>query len=303
MKSCFILNPIAGSFDGHDRLRERLEAIDDARVELTREEGHARRLARRAAEDGCRLVVAGGGDGTLHEVLDGLSDHLDTCVFGVLPLGTGNDFARALGMPLDPDRALDVLLEANRMRLLDLVEIVGADGRTSLALNHVNGGYADLISAEIDAETKQRLGPWAYLKGATTPLGEMQQYETKIVWPDGSVEVVDAIDIILANGRTVAGGFSVAPDASLEDGVFETVIVHAGSLMNLAGIAARLAVGRDPEHSEQVTRRAATTIHLESDPPMVFSIDGERFCESGIDARVLPKALRAIVGPDYVVAP
>jgi diacylglycerol kinase (ATP) len=149
---------------------------------------------------------------------------------------------------------------------------------------------------------KRRWGPLAYLKSAASQLREREEYHTRIRWDDGAVEVVDAVNVLVANGRTVAGGLRVAPEASMEDGAIQVVVLRAGSLVELAGMAAKMLVGNILE-SDQVISRPARSVHIESTPPMVFSVDGEEVCEHVVDVRVVPGALRAVVGPNYIVEP
>lgn len=296
-----ILNPQAGSAAKNRELLAGLHRLDDVDLIKTDGPGDAEEMARAAAEAGFERVIAAGGDGTVNEVLNGLADHLDRVTFGVLPLGTGNDLARSLGLPDDPELALNYLLSADDARQIDVMQVTHPDG-SRLGLNHVNAGYSHMITESITPQMKQRWGPFAYLRSAASQLREREEYHTRLRWDDGAVEVVDAVNVLVANGRTVAGGLRVAPDASMEDGAIQVVVLRAGTLVELAGMAARLLVGSLLE-SDQVISRRARSIHIESTPPMVFSVDGEEICEAAVDVRVVPGALRAIVGPNYVVEP
>ncbi len=301
MTTQVVLNPTAGSAADNQQLIERLRHLDEVDLAITEGAGDARRLAARAGRQGYAHVVAAGGDGTVNEVVNGLSDWLSEVTVGVIPLGTGNDIARSLGLPDDPELALKYVLAADDTRPIDLMRVANPEG-VRLAVNHLNAGYSNLITDHVTSQMKQRWGPFAYLKTAATQLRDREEYHTRIRWNDGQVEVVDAINVFVANGRTVAGGLRVAPQASLEDGVLEVIVLRAGSLVELAGLAARLLVGalRD---SDQVIARSATSLHIESTPPMTFSVDGEPFCEHLVDVRVVPGALRAIVGPNYIAEP
>ncbi|MFP4600139.1 MAG: diacylglycerol/lipid kinase family protein [Persicimonas sp.] len=301
MSTWVIINPEAGSAAKNQHLLARVRSLLEVEARVTSAPGDATRLARQACVQGAQRVVAAGGDGTVNEVLNGIAGHLSAVTLGVLPLGTGNDVARALGMPDDPDLALSYLLESNDVRQIDLMRVSNPSG-SRLALNHVNAGYSNLVNEQITAEMKQRWGPFAYLKAAASRLGERREYHTRIIWEDGAVEVIDAVNVFVANGPTVAGGLRIAPQASLEDGMLHTFVFKSGSLVELAGMAARALVG-DLTHSEHVISRPTGRLHVESTPPMIFNVDGEAFCEQIVEVRVIPGALRAIVGPKYVVAP
>ena len=301
MDTRIIINPKAGSAAKNEELVARLGQLDDIGLVETTGPGDAERLAREAAEQGFRRLLVAGGDGTVNEALNGISDHLASITLGVLPLGTGNDIARSLGIPDDPDLALNYLLGADDSRCIDVMRVSNPEG-ARLAINHLNAGYSNLITDGITPQMKRRWGPFAYLKSAASQLRDREEYHTRIKWDDGAVEVVDAVNVLVANGRTVAGGLRVAPEASLEDGALQVVVLRAGSLVELAGMAARMLTGSLLD-SKHVISRPARSLHIESTPPMAFSVDGESFCEYCVDVRVVPDALRAVVGPNYVVEP
>jgi diacylglycerol kinase (ATP) len=301
MKICVIFNPKAGSAKRNKALRERLEAMDDYELRVTERPGHARDIAAEVASNGCSEVIVAGGDGTVNEALNGLSECFEDVTLAILPMGTGNDSARTLGMPQDPEEALDLLRDGLERRTIDLVRISSGDERRFL-LNHINAGYSHLVTEDVTPETKQRLGPLAYVKNLAGPLGDMESYETHVEWDDGSIDVVDALNILVANGRTIAGGFTVAPASSMEDGTMLVIVLRVGSLMGIAGAAARLLVG---EHfdSDLVISKRVKSLHVESKPPMTFSVDGETFTEGEATIELCPGVLDVRVGPDYVREP
>src|SRR5262245_2940857 len=106
MKTCVILNPSSGNSNAAP-IEAALASLEEAVLWPTRAAGDAIRLARQALDEGAELVVAAGGDGTIGEVVNGLAGGLDRVRLGILPLGTGNDFARALGLPLELGQALE----------------------------------------------------------------------------------------------------------------------------------------------------------------------------------------------------
>jgi diacylglycerol kinase (ATP) len=106
----------------------------------------------------------------------------------------------------------------------------------------------------------------------------------------------------VANGRTAAGGFQVAPLANPEDGLLDVIVVRYGDVLDLAGIAARLLAGNYLS-SEQVMHRRARHVHIASQPGMWFNVDGELFTSQPITFTVMPQALRVVVGPEYTPSP
>ena len=127
MHTLVILNPNAGSADQVPRLRRLLAGQPGFEVRETEGPGDAETLAREAVRDGVATVVAAGGDGTLNEVLNGLADDLSAARLGVLPLGTGNDFARTVGVPEETEAALQVL-HRGRTRRIDVARCAWGDG-------------------------------------------------------------------------------------------------------------------------------------------------------------------------------
>lgn len=297
MKTRLILNPTAGSAHKNEELIDSLQQHDAIEVCITEGAGDAQRLARKGAEAGVTRVIAAGGDGTVNEVLNGLSAHLAQVTLGVLPMGTGNDLSRSLGLPQMPMKVLPHLLNDGTTRQLDVLRVKHGD-KTRIALNHINAGYGNLIAEEVSAEDKQTWGPFAYMASAASQVWDREAYRTQICCNGADLEVIDAVNIFVVNGRTIAGGFRVAPRASMEDGLFEVIVMRSGSLVELAEMAAMTLAGKLAE-SQHVVARAVHSLHIESDPPMTFNVDGEHFDVPSIDVDILPAALNVLVGPDY----
>jgi diacylglycerol kinase (ATP) len=301
MQGIVVLNPNAGTSD-------KLALVEDAlvshgyRIERTEGQGHARRIAEDAARNGLSVVVAAGGDGTISEIVDGLAAVGGVTRLGLLPLGTGNDLARTLAIPLELEAAVDALFRA-RDRRIDLIAVEPDAGARVYAVNVAAGGFSGQVDEEITTENKERWGALAYLFGAAKVLPDLTGYQTTFAWDDGGAEQIEALNVIVANGRSCAGGRLVAPLANPEDGSFDVVVVRHGTLLELAPVAARLAVGNYLE-SERVLFKRARAVRIHSVPGMHFNVDGELLpLASGINFRIVPGALPVIVGPDYAPEP
>jgi diacylglycerol kinase (ATP) len=296
-----ILNPNAGSAAHADALHAVLAARRDVAVVETRAPGDARDLAARARIAGCPRVVAAGGDGTVSEVVSGLlaeaAGHETT--LGIVPLGTGNDLARTLALPSDTEAALRLALDG-AARPIDVIE-ARAEGRVFHGVNVAAGGFSGQVDEVLTDELKASWGPLAYLLGAVKVLPDLTRYDTRIVYDDGAWTRVAALNVVVANGRTVGGGTVIAPDADLEDGLLDVAVVEYGSAAALAGVAARLLVGNYLA-SDQVTHHRARAVAIESRPGMWFNLDGELLTNAPIAFRVLPRALACVVGPGYRAA-
>lgn len=300
MKTCVIVNPNAGSSEQFAQLREALGRRDDTVCWESAEAGHAAELAARAVEDGYECIAAAGGDGTINEVVNGLLGAGGEAVLGVIPLGTGNDLARLLGLSDDPRDALAVL-RAGEVKALDAFQVRAGD-RLVYGINAAAGGFSGQVDEVLTAELKASWGPLAYLIGAASILPDLRNYETFIAYDDGPSEAVDALNIIIANGRTVAGGRRVSPLSNPQDGLLDVVIVRTGSVVELGEVAARLMTG-NYLNSPQVLHRRARKVSVASRPGMWFNVDGELLAKEPLTFEVLPGALRVAVGNDYVAEP
>jgi len=297
MRICIILNPNAGSAEQAAVLHEVVAKRSEVTLRETNRPGQAREFATEAVREGYDLIVAAGGDGTINEVVNGLATNFAAARLGVIPLGTGNDLARTLAIPETPLEALE-LLTSGPERSLDLIKVEAVGRETVYCINVAAGGFSGQVDEVLTDELKASWGPLAYLRGAIGALPDLTGYETIITWEDGPTHRIEALNMIVANGRTAAGGFQVAPLANPEDGLLDVVIVRYGSLLDLAGVVARLLAANYLD-SDQVLHRTARRVHIASRPGMWFNIDGELLCKEPVTFSVLPQALRVIVGPDY----
>jgi diacylglycerol kinase (ATP) len=294
MKTCIIVNPNAGSVDEVAHLREVLERLPGTDVRFTEKEGDAEVIAREAVRDGAGLVVAAGGDGTLNEVVNGLSEDFGSARLGLLPLGTGNDFARSINVPADLDAALAILQEG-RVQAVDVARaIFGESGR--YFINMAAGGFSGVVS-EKASDAKERWGPLAYLRAALGTLPELQGFETRVVVNGVEHLTLDTYNIILSNGRFVAAGIPVAPQSKLDDGLLDLMIAPATTIPQLAILLPQVLLGRHTE-SDLLLFRKVTHVEIASDPALSFNVDGELIGNAPARFEVLPRTLEVIVGPE-----
>ncbi|MEZ5330665.1 MAG: diacylglycerol kinase family lipid kinase [Thermoanaerobaculia bacterium] len=287
-----ILNPGAGS-----AVREEVETQLGDRVEirLTEAPGDATRLAREAVEEGVSLVVAGGGDGTLHEVVNGLLPEPRGTVCGLLPLGTGNDFARTLALPADIAEWATVL-EAGRTLDLDAIRVEGPfDPRW--AINGVAGGAIDRLDEKMTAELKRFWGPLSYLRATAEALPDLEPFRIEAVFDDGEPIAASVHSVVAANGRTLAGGIPIAPGADPADGRMDCVLVTAVEGLEIVTLGGKVLLGAHLE-DERVLFRRARSLSVTSDPPMAFHADGERLDGAWARLTLHPGVLPMLVGPE-----
>jgi diacylglycerol kinase (ATP) len=292
LKTCLILNPKAGSATELPHLKQRIaEQLPGAKIKTTGRSGSAERAARQATAEGFELIVAAGGDGTLNEVVNGISGQLDSVALGLLPLGTGNDFARSAGVPQNVEQALQTLRAAVTRRI-DLVRVTTS--RERHFLNVSAGGFSGLVDAKLTREIKSSWGPLAYLRSAASAFKDLQAYPTTISLDDQECLSLKVYNIVVANGRYVAGGMPIAPQASIDDGLLDLVILRETSAARLALTAPRVLRGSHLEDETVVYRRAAR-VCVNPRASMPFNLDGELLSEGAITFQVMPRALQFVM--------
>lgn len=286
-----ILNPAAGSVKDVDAVTERIRQLPEAEVCVTRKPGAAVRSTKAALRKGCTMVVAAGGDGTLNEVVNGLGENASAVVVGLIPLGTGNDFARTLELPTDLDAAIAVL-RAGHSRAIDLVRVTS--DRVRYFVNVSAGGFSGLVDEKLTPEMKKTWGPLAYLRSAAAALPELRAYHTTLSLDKTESLTLSLYNVVIANGRYVGGGTQIAPEASIDDGLLDIILIPEESATDLALLAAQVALGNHLSSDAIVFRRAAR-VTVRSQPGMWFNVDGELVGNEPAVFEVLPRALRFIV--------
>jgi diacylglycerol kinase (ATP) len=227
-------------------------ALGDLDIVMTAGEGDAERAGREAAERGYTHLVVGGGDGTLNEVLNGLAavpGALDRTTLGVLPLGTGNDFASAMDVPDDPEAAVELFLRG-RSRRVDLGRL---DDR--VFINASAGGFIAETSDHVDARLKTLAGRFAYLIGGVQALVEYDPVEA-VVTVDGRVAFDGPMQMFaVSNGPTLGGGHRIAPDARLDDGLLDVCVVRGMPVVPFVALLARVSEGAHLDDDHVVATR------------------------------------------------
>ena len=294
MKPYIIVNPIAGSIVDLDLRIKQLRPLNAKEVRVTHRAGEAETLARRAVRAGCDYVIAAGGDGTLNEVINGIATpnppRGGICV-GVVPLGTANDFARSIGLMGDIDATIDILQVKTSARI-DLVRMTGE--RTRYFVNASSGGFSGVVDEKLTPEIKSAWGPLAYLRSAAAALPELHAYRTTVTFDDTERLVIDLYNVIVANGRFVACGLPIAPQADPGDGLLDAVLIPKRSAAEMALLAAEMLLGKHLS-SDVVTFRRAKKISVRSHPGMWFNADGELIGNEPTVFKILPRALDFIV--------
>ncbi len=258
---------------------------------MTRRPGDAEKWARTALRTKCDCVVAAGGDGTLNGVINGIAASRHRVCVGVVPLGTGNDFVRTLELPLGLEDNIDIIRAAKKRRI-DFVRV--KDKRTRYFVNVSAGGFSGMVDAKITRKIKRTWGPLAYLRGAAGALSKLHAYKAQILLDDKEQISAELYNVVVANGRFVAGGLPIAPSANPSDGLLEVVLIPKAGPAEMALLAAEIILGKHLS-SDAIIFRQARKIELHARPGMWFNIDGELVGSAPAVFQVVPKGLSFIV--------
>jgi diacylglycerol kinase (ATP) len=289
------MNPAAGSVADVEAILACIARfLPDAATVQTKRPEDFKRFTTKALEQGCDTIVAAGGDGTLNGVLNALGDRMGDVRLGLLPLGTGNDFARSVNIPTDVEHAVAVLRE-NRAQEIDVIRVKRGD-IVRYMLNVSAGGFSSKVSELADSDLKDTWGPLCYARSLIGALPQLDDYHTEIRLDDQEVVRTPAYNVVIANARYVAGGIPIAPEAMLDDGLADVVILPVASLKDLAGLAPSTLLGKHLT-SDRIIFRRARKVEITSEPAMRFNTDGELLPPGPISFDVLPGAIHFIVGP------
>ncbi len=267
---CFIFNPSAGR--GHsrqqlDQIKQRAKQIwPTVEFKLTRFEEEIRKFAEQAAGR-YDLVVACGGDGTINQVVSGIAE-TDTPM-GVLPLGSGNDFANAIGLSGDLDEAFDVL-QSDHLRNTDLIRVKGdADAWCANTLGIGLDGWANYYSS-----TFQKLrGQAIYIFGALKAVKEFRGSSMKLTI-DGEETIEDLLMVTVCNGQEEGGGFKVAPGADNSDGWIDLLIIEKLSRIRILWYLPLFMIP-SRKNLKGIRYHRCKSFSFESEIPLAVHSDGE----------------------------
>jgi len=296
-----ICNPLSGggSYDP-DEIREELEGLE---VDWVQTEGPEDAIG--AAEEWREgLLLVAGGDGTINDVVNGLgrAGFPEGVTLGILPAGTGNDLAATLCIPEDPDLAEDVIRQ-NRERKLDVARVRSEGVGERFFINVATGGLGAEISNANDEDLKERWGKLSYLRASLEVARNFDVRELTL-YLDGEEHQVKAVNIAVGNCRYTGGGWPATPKANPEDGLLDVVVIETLGMADLLDLAPAVLAETGYLDRDGVLFVRAKEVRVETQPPgLEFTADGEVIGNEPARFSVIPRALKVIVGPDYVPEP
>lgn len=275
MRKCVIFNPTARG-DKARRFRRHLDAIShESALKMTTVAGGARQLAKDAVAEGFEIIVAGGGDGTVNEVLNGIGDAPDgfeRARLGVLPLGTVNVFAREMSIPSKLESAWEIIRQERESKIdLPWVEFGANGSRQKRYFVQLAGAGLDARAIElVKWQVKKVVGPLAYvMAGFHALLGP----PSKIGVTGGNHSSAGGL-VMIGNGRLYGGEFRLFPKADLRDGLLEICVLPRVNWLTLVRCSPELLLrGVLPSSSHELFQAESVTLTSESPTPL--QIDGE----------------------------
>jgi diacylglycerol kinase (ATP) len=288
-----ILNPAAGRYRAM-RHQQTLESLLQQasrhtgmtwRIVKTTHAGHATELARQAAEAGVRLVVAAGGDGTCGEVVNGIVG--TPTRLGVLPLGTGNDFARCAGISENLQTAVENLFTGKPHR----VDLGWVNGR--YFINIAGCGFDAAVAERANRGFRFLSGTAAYIAAVALTIITFKPPQMRITMDDEEV-YLRALLCTVANTQSYGGGMRIAPYAQVDDGLLDVCIAQVVSKLEFLRVFPRVFSGSHISHPRFLMRKAQS-VQVESTPPAPVLVDGDVMGTTPAEFRVYPAAIEAIL--------
>lgn len=292
MKTRLIIN---GKKAGQGNVRAAVDSIRERHlleVRSTYEGGDVARMVHEALADGVNRLIAGGGDGSLHEMVDVLAalDKPQRPQMGILPLGTANDFATACGIPMNPLEALQLALEGSAVP----VDIIKANEKHFI--NAATGGFGPEVTSSTPVELKNFLGGSAYTLTGLIKALEFLPYRGTLI-TEGMNQEGESLVGAICNGRMAGGGQVLAPNAYIDDGLLDIVSVGAFPAADLLQVLAEAkslnAQGRYVKYIQ-----ASWVEFIAGERLMPVNLDGEPFSAQKIRFDVIPGAIDLVLPAD-----
>lgn len=288
-KARLIYNPTSGREEGKKRLADILQMLDAAGIETTTHatdgEGDATTSAAEAIDRGYDMIIAAGGDGTLNEVINGMAGKPERPPLGIIPLGTTNDFARALGIPRNWEEACSIITR-QMTRVIDL-----GQANDKYFINIAGGGSLTELTYEVPSKLKTMIGQLAYYMKGLEKMTRLRPTELRIELDGHGVFHEEFMLFLITNTNSVGGFEKLAPDARIDDGLFDVIMLKKCNLaefIRVAGMALRGEHVNDPLIMYAQTKRVSVT----SPDTVQLNLDGEYGGMLPATFQVLPSHLR-----------
>jgi YegS/Rv2252/BmrU family lipid kinase len=287
-KLIFIINPVSGVFKKGNIVNQIKSYIDtnvyDYRIEYTEEPGHATEICHREVENGANVIVAVGGDGSVNEIAKGLVG-TETCL-AIIPAGSGNGLAHHLKIPLNHRRAIEVINKSKKIKI-DTGKV-----NKKLFVSIAGIGFDALVAKEFAGSKWRGFLTYMRIVAEKFPNYKPKKYEIEI---DGEKMTKRALFISFANSDQFGYMTPIAPDARVDDGLLDVIIMEKFLLIDIP-ILANLLFWRKIDKSKYVEIHKGKEIKVRSKKKRWVNIDGEAYkLSKELNVSVLPQSLNIIV--------
>lgn len=291
VKAMFIYNPSSGKADADQYKEITINVLEGLGYKViikeTEKQNDATVFAKQACEEKVDFLLAMGGDGTINEVVNGLAEQPYQPLFSFIPLGTVNDFARALGIPLEPELAIEAL-KMNHTKMVDIGQI-----GDKYFMNIVAIGEIASRVAETTVEQKTKMGSLAYLLEGAKAIISSEEIEMTITHDQG-VWKGTPILILVALTNSVGGFEKMVNSAEVNDGKLHIYIIKQAGLAAIARMGAKILFG-NLEKDDGVELIESTKVLIESQAPLYCNVDGDEGDCTPLEIKVLPQHVKMLI--------
>lgn len=293
-KVCVIINPISGTESKKNIPEEVASALDakifDVIIRITGYAGHATEITRDALENGFKYIIVAGGDGTVNEVAKTMVGTDST--LGIIPFGSGNGLARDLGIPMESDKAIDIILTANT-RTIDY----------GVANEHIffctcGFGFDAFISDKFSDEKKR--GPFTYVRNVVESVVDFKSEEYEITSDEGTIKE-RAFILTCANASQYGNDAFIAPNADMEDGKMNVSILKPLTALEVPQTTLQLFT-KNIEKNSKMIFLLTSKLHIKRVHKGLMHVDGEPIeTDNEINVKIIPKGLNVFAPPKGIV--
>ncbi|GAA5417202.1 putative lipid kinase BmrU [Paraliobacillus ryukyuensis] len=286
-----ILNPLAGN-GKLNNIKDQVERIledtfSEVTIYQTTDAGDGATYVKQVANQ-VDLIVAAGGDGTIHEVINALAPLPARPAFAIIPGGTSNDFSREIGMLQQPLKAAQQITN-KKTKWIDV-----GQSNDHYFLNFWGIGLITQVSETVDNNSKQNMGRLAYYLRTIQTLGKRRSFHIDLSTPDYEI-TDDAVMVIVGNGSYTGGIRAFFPEANIEDGLLDVLIIKEASLQAFWSML-QSRVGIEDGYPEGIIALQASEIRIDATPKQAIDCDGERGSVTPSTISVLPKHIEMVIG-------
>jgi diacylglycerol kinase (ATP) len=291
------VNPVAGGGRARSYLGQIQKQFESFHVHaqfvMTSSAAELESSAQNAISQGRRALIAMGGDGTF-QALANAAFGADV-LLAVLPVGGGNDFAAALGLPNDPVKAAEALLRGSS-RFVDLVRVRTAEGRTRLYAGGGGIGLDAEAARHANGACRRLPGRLRYIASALRALVGFVPLEVRVDFPGSNLDPFESKALVAAvlNAPTYGAGLRFAPEARIDDGSLDIVWIEDLSALGVLALLPRLIFSGELRTS-RLRRWRSQRVRLSTPKPHVFHGDGEILGSTPVEIEVVPRAIRTLV--------